>query len=80
MAYTVIVSECCDAEVREVEKGEEVIIECLNCGKQCDTHEVCEFCRGTGRIEGTDSEGFPSGRFTKCQECIDGHDADANND
>lgn len=79
MVRTVTLSDCCDAEVRERETEDDVIAECMECGRPCTTREVCELCYGTGRIEGTDEDGYPSGKFTKCQECVDGHDPDDNN-
>lgn len=73
---TVIVSECCNAETTEREINTNsgavgAMDYCKECGKQCSTHEVCQFCLGTGKIEGTDSDNRPSGYFRDCQECAD---------
>lgn len=45
------VSVCCDAEIRYNYDDTNDIYFCKHCRQLCETHEVCEYCLGTGEID-----------------------------
>ncbi|MDB5258093.1 MAG: hypothetical protein JWM14_2788 [Chitinophagaceae bacterium] len=45
------VSVCCNAEIRYNYDDLNDIYFCKDCRQLCETHDICEYCLGTGEID-----------------------------